>query len=86
MAFPVLFPPNGIWRTHRRKAQPSPNRGGLDGYGHLHIDFLKPPQTKQMMGRLQRLFNRTRLTQNEINILRGVLTAIKKSVSMESVL
>ena len=53
-------------------------------YDHLQetlliIDFLKPPQTKQMMGRLQRLFNRTRLTENEINILRGILTAIQKS-------
>ena len=52
-------------------------------YEHLHqallaIDFLKPPQDKQMMGRLQRLFNRIRMTQNEMNILRGLLTAIQK--------
>ena len=45
----------------------------------LQIDFLKPPQSKQMMARLQRLFNRIRMTENEMNILRGILTAIQRA-------
>lgn len=38
--------------------------------------FLKPGQTKQMLLRLRRLFNRAEVDTNEINILRGVLTSL----------
>ena len=44
----------------------------------IHLDFLKPSAPRQLMARLRRLFNRTRLDTMEINILRGVLGAIKK--------
>lgn len=47
---------------------------------HLHrtlleIEFLDPRQSRKMMLRLWRLFNRARPDQNEINILRGILSA-----------
>lgn len=49
-------------------------------YQHLEqalvdIRFLNPEQPKKLMMRLRRLFNRSRPDQNEINILRGILTS-----------
>ena len=49
-------------------------------YQHLEetlveLAFLDPANPKQLMRRLRRLFGRTRPDQNEINILRGILTA-----------
>lgn len=52
-------------------------------YVHLEqtlaeIGFLKPSAPRQLMARLRRLFNRVRLDQMELNILRGMLTEIQK--------
>jgi len=52
-------------------------------YDHLEdtlveLEFLDPVNPKQLMRRLRRLFGRTRPDQNEINILRGILTAMNK--------
>ena len=44
----------------------------------LKLEFLEPTNPRQLMRRLRRLFGRTRPDQNEINILRGILTAINK--------
>ncbi|OUD13166.1 RNA methyltransferase [Thioflexithrix psekupsensis] len=51
-------------------------------YAHLEqtlidIGFLDAQQPKQLMRRLQRLFHRAQPNINEVNILRGILTAIK---------
>lgn len=50
-------------------------------YQHLEqtlvaIDFMNPDQPKRLMQRLRRLFARARLEQEEVHILRGVLTAV----------
>lgn len=45
------------------------------------IGFLDPQQPKRLMQRLRRLFQRTRLEKEEVNILRGVLTAVQKARS-----
>lgn len=45
----------------------------------LDIRFLNPDQPKRLMARLRRLFNRARPDQNEINILRGILTASQRA-------
>lgn len=50
-------------------------------YAHLEttlmaLGFLDPNNPKHLMRRLRRMFNRTRLDQNELNILRGMLTAV----------
>jgi TrmH family RNA methyltransferase len=45
----------------------------------LDIQFLNPAQPKKLMMRLRRLFNRARPDQNEINILRGILTASQEA-------
>ena len=42
------------------------------------IRFLDPNQPKRLMRRLRRLFQRTRLEREEVNILRGILTAVQK--------
>jgi tRNA (cytidine32/uridine32-2'-O)-methyltransferase len=52
-------------------------------YDHLEklliqSQFLNPKAPRQLMARLRRLFNRTRLDEMEVNILRGILTAVEK--------
>ncbi len=51
-------------------------------YDHLHrvvldIGFLDPDSPRQLMRRLKLLFNRARPDRTEINILRGILTAVE---------
>jgi len=47
----------------------------------IEIDFLKESAPRQLMARLKRLFNRTQLDVMEVNILRGILTAISRQKS-----
>ncbi len=53
-------------------------------YQHLQetlerLGFLTPENPRQTMTRLRRLYNRVRLDQMELNILRGVLTSIQNA-------
>ena len=55
-------------------------------YGHLqHVlrcsGFLQEIRATRMMRRLRRLFDRARPSQNEVNILRGILTEIERWAS-----
>ena len=55
-------------------------------YVHLEetlvdIEFLNPAAPRQLMTRLRRLFNRVRLDEMELNILRGMLTQTQKWVA-----
>jgi len=58
----------------------------IDGmYAHLEqaliaIDFLDPDNPKKLMPRLRRLFSRTRLESEEVNILRGIARQILSKV------
>ena len=52
-------------------------------YFHAHLEevmqrsgFMKPDHPHQLRLRLRRLFNRAQLDQNEVNILRGLLSAV----------
>lgn len=52
-------------------------------YRHLEevlqqIGFLDPANPRRLMRRLMRLFNRAALDHNEMNILRGILTAVQQ--------
>jgi len=52
-------------------------------YAHLQsvlqqIDFLDPVKPMNLMPKLRRLFGRTMLERSELNILRGILTAVEK--------
>lgn len=54
-------------------------------YEHLQqvlqtIDFLKPTSSAKLFLRLQRLFNRASPDQQEMNILRGILTAVQQKI------
>lgn len=54
-------------------------------YEHLEktlseLGFMDPANPKQTMTRLRRLYNRVRMDQMELNILRGVLTAMQNYV------
>lgn len=56
-------------------------------FGHLEtvleeIDFHRKDQPRQLMTRLRRLFQRAHPDQIEINILRGVLSAVQKASVM----
>jgi tRNA (cytidine32/uridine32-2'-O)-methyltransferase len=42
----------------------------------IHTKFLDPDHPKMLLPRLKRLFNRARPDQNEMNILRGILTSM----------
>jgi TrmH family RNA methyltransferase len=55
-------------------------------YEHLEqtlveLDFLDPDNPRQLMRRLKRMYNRTQPDPIELNILRGILTAINKQTS-----
>jgi tRNA/rRNA methyltransferase len=43
------------------------------------IEFLDPQQPKRLIQRMRRLFQRARLEKEEVNILRGILTAAQKA-------
>ena len=50
-------------------------------YAHLErvllgSGFLNPANPRHLMRRLRRLFNRTRLDENELNIMRGILSSL----------
>lgn len=52
-------------------------------YSHLQevlieTGFLDPAKPRRLMRRLYRLFNRAYLDENEVNILRGILTAVQQ--------
>lgn len=59
----------------------------VEGFlGHLEqtlvdIDFFRRENPGQLMTRLRRLFQRARLDQMEVNILRGILTAVQKAAA-----
>ena len=53
-------------------------------YTHLEtvlhdIQFLDPDNPRHLMRRMRRLFIRARPDKNEVNILRGILTAIDRT-------
>lgn len=46
----------------------------------LETEFINPSQPGQILGRLRRLFNRANIEEQELNILRGVLTSIGRNL------
>lgn len=47
----------------------------------IQIGFLNPMEPKKIMRRMIRLFNRTQLEKREINILRGMLSAMQEKIN-----
>ncbi|MEM7563181.1 MAG: RNA methyltransferase [Pseudomonadota bacterium] len=46
----------------------------------LEIDFIDPQQPGQIMQRLRRMYLRNKLSRNEVNILRGILSNVQKRI------
>lgn len=67
----------------RTPEHPPATAGEMAGfYGHLEqvlteLDFLDPDNPRHLMRRLRRLFDRAGPDRNEVNILRGVLSAVQ---------
>ncbi|MBW0146006.1 tRNA (cytosine(32)/uridine(32)-2'-O)-methyltransferase TrmJ [Marinobacter arenosus] len=58
-------------------------------FGHLEqvlvdVEFHRRENPRQLMTRLRRLFQRARLDQMEINILRGILTSVQKAAGAKA--
>lgn len=49
----------------------------------IELKFLDPDCPKQLMHRMKRLFNRAQVEELEMNILRGILSAIEKKSNQE---
>lgn len=80
-----------LWLAMRSGAPPPPEpdvplataEEVLRLYAHIeevleYIDFRDRTGHGQLMTRIRRLFNRAQLDQNEMNILRGILTAVQQ--------
>jgi len=57
-------------------------------YRHLEetlvkLEFLDPDNPRQLMRRLRRLYNRARPDENEVNILRGMLSAAQQGIKRQ---
>lgn len=50
----------------------------------IELEFLNPENPRQLMRRLRRLFNRAGPDENEVNILRGMLSAAQAAVKQQS--
>lgn len=63
------------------------NKFDVEGfYSHLEqtlvtVKFMDPKQPKRLIPKIKRLFNRIKLDESEVNILRGILTAVNKQLS-----
>ncbi|MBW8366167.1 MAG: RNA methyltransferase, partial [Rhizobium sp.] len=76
------------WLGHVNWPQPALDAATGDEmerfYGHLEtalaeLEFLNPGSPGKLMLKLRRLFARTRLAKEEVNILRGILTAAQEA-------
>ena len=77
------LPPLGAWD------QPLATAEELEHF-HEHwakslagLEFYDPENPKQLLTRLRRLFNRTRMDRMEVSILRGVLATIDKKIGKQ---
>jgi len=79
-----VFPGNPAGAAPRQDRVPRASSEDLERfYAHLEavleqVRFLDPANPRKLMRRLMRLFNRSRLDNNELNILRGILTAVQQ--------
>lgn len=81
---PMAAPGDAGWDV-----PPAPVRDVEGFFDHLEqvlvdVDFHRREKPGLLMTRLRRLFQRAKLDQTEINILRGVLTAVQKSAGTNS--
>ncbi|CAG8998466.1 MAG: tRNA (cytidine/uridine-2'-O-)-methyltransferase TrmJ [Candidatus Celerinatantimonas neptuna] len=67
------------------ETRPYPNNQDMENfYEHLHnalyeIGFIVPKHPGKVMEKMRRMFNRIRMEQNELNTMRGILSAIERT-------
>ncbi|HLV76321.1 MAG TPA: tRNA (cytosine(32)/uridine(32)-2'-O)-methyltransferase TrmJ [Marinobacter sp.] len=81
---PMVQPGDEGW-----DAPPATVRDVEGFFGHLEqvlveIDFHRAEKPRHLVGRLRRLFQRARMDELEVNIMRGVLSAVQKAAGIES--
>jgi TrmH family RNA methyltransferase len=86
---------HGVMPGKQRHTEPVPDHVPVTAdemerfYEHLEqtlvaLDFLDPENPRRLMRRLRRLYNRARPDENEVNILRGMLSAAQHGNSEKS--
>ncbi len=81
IAYELFVAADEAGRTRERPAEPPAEIAAMEGfYAHLRetlgdIGFSDPRQSDKLFRRLRRLFHRARLNEDELRILRGVLSA-----------
>ena len=86
---------HGVMHEKHRHTEPAPDHVPVTAdemerfYEHLEqtlvaLDFLDPENPRRLMRRLRRLYNRARPDENEVNILRGMLSAAQHGNSENS--
>ena len=81
----LLATENNTLPQHQWDFPPADTQALETFYAHMEdtlvqLDFLDKDNPKQTMTRLRRLFNRVRMDQMELNIFRGVLTAMQNYI------
>jgi TrmH family RNA methyltransferase len=82
LAYEIMVAAGGETRLPTAREAPLARAEDLDYFfGHLEralvqCGFLNPANPRHLMQRLRRLYNRAELDENELNILRGILTAL----------
>lgn len=89
MAYELRMAASEIIQTTQTEELPATHHDIELFYRHLEqtmirLAFLDPHQPRKLMQRIRRLFSRARLEKEEINILRGILSAIEKQLSGKS--
>ena len=79
----TIVPEKDHTKTSNPQDQPASSAQKQGFFNHLEttlreIDFLQPGQEHSTLRRLQRLFQRATLAQREIQMLRGVLSAVQR--------
>jgi TrmH family RNA methyltransferase len=85
VAYELMMARSGEWQAPpSNKEDELASAEEVEGLiGHLErtmieVEFLDPDNPRQLMRRMRRLFNRARVEKTEVNILRGVLSAVEK--------
>lgn len=88
LAYELLRAAVGTTETSNASDPPAAQAELQRLYRHLEdvlirLQFLDPANPRLLMRRLIRLFNRASMDQNDVNILRGILTAIERAQKLD---
>jgi tRNA C32,U32 (ribose-2'-O)-methylase TrmJ len=84
LCYEIMLTMMNLKQDHAKPAEPLAKQEDMQRfYSHLHqvlvdLEFLDEDNPKLLDRRLHRLFNRAALVDSEVQILRGILTAIQR--------